>query len=448
MIELVRIKACVSLTLLVVSLFAACEMIPRDGGSALEDASAIEAMTADVTDAESAIPEMRWDQERALELVAFPLSCIDRPHRRSRRGAYLYEATYSLKPDYEQKLAFYGCFDWHSAVNSTWAMVKVLKEFPEAPIASLIREKLKHHLSKESLAGELQFFKEVARPGFERPYGWAWLLKLYAELATWDDPEAREWASNLAPLAELLAEKSVTYLEHLSAPIRAGTHQNTAFSLSFMHEYAAVVSDTALASSVEARAKEFSLEDKLCPVAYEPSGSDFLSPCLAESVMMARVLDAPAFQQWHQEFLPAPDAPEFGPLRTEVVIRAKSPQSEQASRDESSLATGPVLPSENPESGSGGGAEAEGEASDASDDDAAEEETKLVGARSHLIGLSFARSAALRRLAAALPPEHPHRPVYLRLAVLHGEHGFANMYEADYFGSHWLASFAVYMLTS
>ena len=145
-----------------------------------------------------------WDEKTALGLVALSLACVDRPHKQSRRRGYLYESSYALRTDYESALAFYGCSDWHSAVNSTWTMVKVVKEFPESPIAKLIREKLNHHLSEKNLQGELAFFEERARAGFERPFGWAWLLRISAELQDWEDEDGEKWAENLRPLAELL----------------------------------------------------------------------------------------------------------------------------------------------------------------------------------------------------------------------------------------------------
>lgn len=187
-----------------------------------------------------------WNEKRATELVALPLSCVDRLHKQSRDKGYLYERSYALDAGYEDSLSFYGCSDWHSAVNSTWTMVTILKEFPDMWLGTLIREKLENHLSEKSLQGELKFFEEVASRRFERPYGWAWLLELYTELITWDDPDAQKWADNLAPLVELLAERTIDYLDGLSYPLRIGTHGNTAFSLTLMLEYARTVNDRKL----------------------------------------------------------------------------------------------------------------------------------------------------------------------------------------------------------
>ena len=376
--------------------------------------------------------ELEWSLEIAQQLVALPLSCIDRPHKQSQRRSYLYETTRSLKPRYEDTLAFYGCTDWHSAVNSTWAMVRVLKDFPDAPLGGLIREKLEHHLSSKSLEGELGFFREEASPGFERPYGWAWLMRLYVELASFRDDDAERWATHLAPVAAHLAEKSVEYLSHMPGPIRVGTHENSAFALLSMLEYADVVGDANLKTAVATRAHEFFEDDVECPVRYEPSGSDFLSPCLAEAALMGRLLPQEAFVAWLDDFLPPPDSESFSPMREPVVIEARALPVEVDI--EEPVEAEPASP----------GPTAETEVVDSDREDA----TRLVGAKSHLIGLSFVRAAALKRLAAALPPGDRRRAAYTSFARLQGKRGFETMYEADYSGTHWLASFAVDMLTA
>ena len=369
-----------------------------------------------------------WNEKKALELVALPLSCVDRPHKKPRGRSYLYETTYLLHQNYESSLSFYGCSDWHSAVNSIWTMVRVLKDFPESAVASLIREKLENHLSEQSLAGEVKFFTEEARPSFERPYGWAWLFKLYVELETWEDDDAERWTSHLQPLAELLAEKMLEYLTHLSRPIRVGTHANTAFSLKLAWEYADVVDDQKLADAVKQRTYDFFIDDTACPTVYEPSGSDFLSPCLSEAVLMSRAFDRQRFSLWLTNFLTDVDT-----LREQVIVNENYLEIE--SGDRSSLSEGAV--------------EAEGEVNENSErTEPLEQGNRLIGARSHLIGLAFARAGDLLRLAESLPVGDPRVGVFREVATLQARHGFEKMYEADYFGTHWLASFAVRMLTS
>ncbi len=407
-----------------------CEPIPSVPERTEPIAATVDA--APVVETTKLVSELEWSLELAQQLVALPLSCIDRPHKQSQRRSYLYETSRSLKPRYEDRLAFYGCTDWHSAVNSTWAMVKVLKDFPDAPLGGLIREKLEHHLSSKSLEGELSFFTDEASPGFERPYGWAWLMRLYVERASFRDDDAERWAKHLAPVAAHLAEKSVEYLSHTPGPIRVGTHNNSAFALHYMLEYADVGGDGTLKTAVTTRAREFFEDDVEFPVRYEPSGSDFLSPCLAEAALMSRLMPQEAFVAWLDDFLPAPGSDAFSSMREPVVIEARALPVEadiEASAEDEPVSREPT---------------AETEEVDSDREDA----TRLVGAKSHLIGLSFVRAAALKRVAAALPPEDSRREAYETFASLQGERGFETMYEANYSGTHWLASFAVDMLTA
>jgi len=352
-----------------------------------------------------------WDEKTALELVAFPLSCIDRVQKRPEQKGYLYKATYDLRSDNEGSLAFYGCSDWHSAVNSIWTMVRVLKDFPKLRISKLIREKLINHLSKKNMEGELAFFRDASRKAFERPLGWAYLLKLYAELCTWDDPDARHWAENIAPLAKLLSERTIEYLNYLSYPMRTGAHDNTAFSLTLMLEYARVANDRKLENAIIVRSKSFFANDINCPAEYEPSGGDFLSRCLAEAVLMSYVFAQEEFIKWFDRFMPPLNTYEFQSLAMPVQLK-DSYLSKPGSKAESDPAT------------------------------------KQTGAKSHLIGLSFYRAAAMNRIAAVLPENDSRRKAYRKLAALHGQTGFKNMNEADYFGTHWLANYAVLMLTA
>jgi hypothetical protein len=400
--------------------------------------------TSDTEEFMKSLPDVEppaWNEKRATELVALPLSCVDRLHKQSRDRGYLYERSYALDTGYENSLSFYGCSDWHSAVNSTWTMVKVLKEFPDMWLGALIREKLENHLSEKSLAGELEFFEEVASRRFERPYGWAWLLKLYTELITWDDPDAKKWAENLAPLVQLLAERTIDYLDGLSDPLRIGTHGNTAFSLTYMLEYARAVGDRNLEEAIITRSKDFFAEDVNCPVGFEPSGSDFFSPCLAEAVLMSHVLEPADFVTWLDGFMPAVHSDDFKPLISPIELKESYlPESLKPTTTVSTTSIKPAQPSEaDTES------ETETEAESEKETEPTEDE-QLKGAKSHLIGLSFYRAGALNRLAAALPEGDARRSAYKKLAAIHGDSGFTTMYEADYVGTHWLASYAVYML--
>ena len=243
--------------ILAASVSSACDA--RGGGAVDGEASAVvspspvsAAVGKDLATFSSTIPdaeERELDLEMALTLVAMPLSCLDRPHAAPRdRSTYLDTLVASRRPGYERSRAFYGCWDWHSAVNATWAMVRIYKEFPELTVSGLVREKLDSHLSEEAFDGELEYFEKNRT--FERMYGWAWLLELYAELRTWEHPESDAWAEHVEPLAALFSERTVEYLADLKRPSRSGTHSNTAFALAMMLEAARTLDDTALEEAV------------------------------------------------------------------------------------------------------------------------------------------------------------------------------------------------------
>jgi hypothetical protein len=397
-----------------------------------------------------------FDLETALTLVAMPLSCLDRPHAAPRdRSTYLDEIVAARRPGFERNRAFYGCWDWHSAVNSTWAMVRIYKEFPHLPVSGLVVEKLRDHLSGQAMQGEVEFFTENS--GFERPYGYAWLLKLYAELSTWDHPDAARWARNVQPLAELFSERMVQWLPRLERPSRSGAHSNTAFALAMMLEYAEVMEDTALRDAIAEAAPRLYGNDRACPTAYEPWGSDFLSPCLEEAALMAAVLEPAGFAAWFDGFMPAVTSREFLPLTTPVYAPEEADEEAEPVRDETPAAfatdpeaTAAAEPPVTEESGQAGEqAAAEGEEGGETDEEAQRAEaTRELASRSHLIGLAFIRADAMNRIADALPAGDPRIDAYRRLAKLHGEMGFTAMFDADYAGSHWIGTFALkYLLT-
>lgn len=342
------------------------------------------------------------DERMALSLAALPLACIDRPHPAPRGNGYLYERGAALRLDFESSLAFYGCYDWHSAVNSTWTLVALMHRFPELPIAPLIVEKLNQHLSATAMQGEEAFFTDEHTGGFERPYGWAWLLALHVELRALGTPEATAWVDNTAPLATRFAAGLAEYFDRLQYPNRVGTHANTAFALDLTLQYARATDATALEESLVSRARALFGGDTDCGLSYEPSASDFLSPCLEEAKLMAAVLPADELATWLDRFLP--------PLDAAAV---------QAIADPLSLGehTG--------------------------------HDVALDGARSHLIGLAFTRAEALARLARSLPASDLRIAELDRLGAAAAAHGVDAMFEADYLGSHWLATFATrYLVTA
>ena len=352
------------------------------------------------------------DLETALNLASLPLSCFDHPHSLpGSRSAYLYEMTFTRVPDYEATRAFYGCWDWHSAVNSAWTMIRLLKELPElseAPASTgpLVREKMRNHITESAIAGELEYFRN--NPAFERPYGWAWLIFLHAELDSWDDPQAEEWADRLAPLADLMSDRLAEYLGELEEPSRSGAHTNTAFAIALSLEAVEMSSRRELERALREAAVRFYAKDGSCPTADEPGRSDFLSPCLEEAALMTRVLDPEDYVLWLDTLLPPMDSAAFAPLRTSAL-------SDTADTD---------LPAGIP----------------ASERDRVR---MSLGARSHLIGLAFTRADAMLRIAAALPDTDPRVAELRRLARQHAATGYRTMHDAGYAGSHWIGSFAL-----
>ncbi|MBW2454277.1 MAG: DUF2891 domain-containing protein [Deltaproteobacteria bacterium] len=334
----------------------------------------------------------KLDRAQASRLVGLSLGCVDRAF--PNKPSHVYDGQETFRPPQDVTPAFYGCFDWHSAVHGHWAMVRVLRRFPELPEAARIRRALDEHLRVAPLGRELAFFQEKRSQTFERPYGWGWLLRLAAELHSWQDDDARRWEAALQPLASFFAGQLTDYLGRLSRPIRAGTHANTAFALVHGLDYARAVGDTDLAKAIEQRSREFYGADTECPTAYEPSGEDFISPCLVEADLMRRVLPPKRFVAWLDAFLPPFDSAKFRPLLETVEVRDRH--------------------------------------------------DPRIG---HLIGLFLQRAWCMEGIAAALPKGDPRAALLEKAARLHGHKAITIMFDSGYGGEHWLASFAVYLLT-
>ena len=332
------------------------------------------------------------DAKRAEELAELSLGCVGReyPNKPSNvlAGPQEVVAPRELHP------AFYGCFDWHSAVHGHWALARLLARFPEIGSADRIREALDARLTEERIAAEIAYFDAEHHRLFERPYGWGWLLRLQAELEALDGERARRWAAATRPLAERLAEEMIAYAEVLSVPVRAGTHSSTAYAFAHALDYARAVGDARLERAIVERSRAFFFEDRDCPAAYEPSGEDFISPCLAEADLMRRVLLPDRFARWLDGFLPPPHDERFAAL-------AEPPR---------------VLDRRDPRIG-------------------------------HLIGLDLQRAAAFDGVASALFEDDPRRAAYARLGAIHLADGLRQMFDSGYGGAHWLASFAIFALT-
>ena len=286
--------------------------------------------------------------------------------------------------------AFYGCFDWHSAVHAHWLLARVAHLYPDTAMAERARVLLAKSLTAENLAGELAYLRH--RPGFERPYGIAWLLQLGTEVRQWNSAQARSWSSRLDPLEQHAAEVLINWLQRSSLPIRVGTHSQSAFALGLAHDWAEVSEHTELKNAIEAAARRFYLADTACPVDYEPSAHDFLSPCLAEADLMRRVLPGEEFVPWVERFL--------------------------VSLSSTSALLQPAV------------------VSDPTD-----------GHIVHLDGLNLSRAWMMRSIAAYLPQQHRLGELLTLSARLHTAAGLDSVVDPHYAGGHWLGTFAIYLLT-
>jgi hypothetical protein len=291
--------------------------------------------------------------------------------------------------------AFYGSFDWHSAVHGHWMLVRLLRRLPDLPERASIRAVLAEHLTAKNLQAEADYFAKPNRSSFERTYGWAWLLKLAEELSTWDDPDARAWSANLRPLADAIEARYLAFLPKQTYPIRSGVHPNTAFGLAFALDFARTVGHQPLRERLQERSRHYFGGDANIPAAWEPDGVDFFSPSLMEADLMRRVLPAAEFPAWLSRFLPG--------LAQGVPKRLLEPA----------------------------------QVTDRSD-------PQLV----HLDGLNLSRAWCMRSIAGALPRDDPRRKILAESADRHAEAALRHVASGDYAGEHWLASFAVYLLTT
>ncbi|WP_194852256.1 DUF2891 domain-containing protein [Nonlabens antarcticus] len=323
--------------------------------------------------------------EEANNLALLPLHCVDQEY--PNKMGHVTAAPEDQKRPTVQHPVFYGCFDWHSAVHGHWSAVALLKKFPEVNNAAALMEKLKANITSANVAVEVAYLNTENNTTFERTYGWAWLLKLQQELDTWQTPDGQNMAADLQPLTDIVVERYVEYLPKLNYAIRVGEHSNTAFGMVFAWDYALHAKADNLKNAIETKALEFYKNDVDCPISWEPSGYDFLSPCLEEVDIMRRILPAAEFHPWLQKFLPEI---EKGKLAIEI-----------------------------------------GKVSDRSDG-------KLV----HIDGLNLSRSWVLYGLAAQYEQYQP----LIEIADAHITNTLPNLVADDYAGGHWLGSFGIYAL--
>jgi hypothetical protein len=296
------------------------------------------------------------------------------------------------RPPHELTPSFYGCFDWHSDVHGHWLLVRLVRLMPNAPFALQARTQLARSFTADNISGELGFLKHPDRASFERPYGLAWLLKLSAELREWNDPQARDWSNTLRPLETEAASRLKSWLPKLHYPIRIGEHDQTAFSFGLMWDWAGLAGDSQMRALLSDAAQRFYSHDRNCPLSYEPSGEDFLSPCLAEADFMRRVLEPPAFSRWLSSFLPTiPVSNRRVWLQPAVVTDRTDP--------------------------------------------------KLA----HIDGLNLSRSWMLEGIAHGLPPGDRRSAGLLAAAAQHRDAALPEVTGEHYEGGHWLGTFAVYL---
>src|ERR1700731_1805488 len=243
-----------------------------------------------------------FDAKAAERFAKLALACVHKEY--PNKIAHVLNSDADVAPPRKLTPAFCGCYDWHSSVHGHWLLVRLVRTFPGAPFASAARDALKQSLTAENLKQEAAYVRGQGRASFERPYGLSWLLQLCAELREWDDPDAKDMSDKLQPLEQAAVERLTTWLPKLSHPVRIGEPDQTAFGLSLMLDYARSTRNEPFAKLVKDSARRFFLADKNCPLGYEPSGEDFLSPCLAEADVMRRVLSPPDFAKWLGEFMP------------------------------------------------------------------------------------------------------------------------------------------------
>lgn len=331
------------------------------------------------------------EQEQPLELTiaqAFkiselPIACITTEYPNKTSQSLTSEA--DLGTPSQLHPAFYGCFDWHSSVHAHWSIATVLNTFPSIKNKDELKSILTNSITKEKIDGEIAYFKRPNEYSYERTYGWAWLLKLSEVLYTSKDEELKKLHQILEPLTLIIIERFTNYLPKLQYPQRVGTHTNTAFGLSLAYDYAVTQDNKKLQEIITKTAKRFYATDTNCPLNWEPSGSDFLSPCLEEANLMRKILPLEDFKQWFTSFLPEASNPNFHLERGIVVDRTDG---------------------------------------------------HLV----HLDGLNYSRAWCLYGLAKTLGKPYAH---FNTLADDHISRTINNLSGDAYEGSHWLGTFAL-----
>jgi hypothetical protein len=331
------------------------------------------------------------DEAAAGRLARLALACVHLEY--PNKISHVLGSDADVRPPRELTPVFFGCYDWHSAVHGHWLLARLARLYPESDFALAARAALGTSFMEEKVATELTYLQGAGRVSFERPYGLGWLLQLTAELRAWPDPDAERWAAVLRPLEVEAAARIRSWLPKLRYPIRIGEHAQTAFAFGLIRDWAVVAGDAGMRDVIDERSRSYYLADVSCPLDYEPSGEDFLSPCLAEADLVRRVLPPVEFAGWLDRFLP------------------RLPRGSSADW----LAPGIVTDRSDP---------------------------KLA----HIDGLNLSRAWMLRGIASGLPVGDPRRAALEGAAARHAEAALPAVTGEHYEGGHWLGSFAVYLL--
>ncbi|MDH3646678.1 MAG: DUF2891 domain-containing protein [Gammaproteobacteria bacterium] len=333
------------------------------------------------------------DADEAARFAALALECVHQEY--PNKISHVLASDDDVAPPRELTPIFYGCFDWHSSVHGHWLLARLAREFPQAAFTPAALTALDKSFSDSAAAQELIYLSRENRASFERPYGLAWLLQLTAELREWDTVTTRSWVAMLEPIEQEAAARFKSWVPKLDYPIRTGEHSQTAFAFGLALDWARVAGDVELAQLLNKRIVELYGADRNCPINYEPSGQDFLSPCLAEADLMRRVMKADQFAAWLENFLPwIPTGFESNWLPVASV-------------------------------------------SDRSD-----------GKLAHLDGLNLSRAWMLEGIAASLPDGDSRCEALLSVANVHRSTALPAVSSEYYEGGHWLGSFATYLVTT
>ncbi|MDX2418417.1 MAG: DUF2891 domain-containing protein [Xanthomonadales bacterium] len=324
--------------------------------------------------------------------AALALDCVHQEY--PNKIAHVLTSDQDVGPPRDLTPVFYGCFDWHSSVHGHWLLTRLLRLYPNAAFASLAETALNESFKPEKVAVEVTYVTHPQRASFERPYGVAWFLQLTAELREWNDPRARQWLATLEPLETALVAHMEKWLVKLAYPIRIGEHAQTAFAFGLFLDWARASGRDDFSSLVTGRSRDFYLSDRACPLAYEPGGQDFLSPCLAEADLMRRILSAEDYAPWLTAFLPS--LPEDGSSDWLPIAVVTDPTD---------------------------------------------------GKLAHLDGLNISRAWMLEGMANGLPAGDARKKALLGSAAIHKKSGLASVTGEHYEGGHWLGSFATYLQT-